>query len=103
MNIETGPYPVMLEVFRDVDSYTERYTELRGYGPSIGGTGHTAIISDSHVLVGVFNNSPGTWVHEVNHFCIHVFEYVGLPITHASSEAYCYYMDYILEQVLNED
>lgn len=52
--------------------------------------------------MGIFSEPLPTLIHEVNHFCLWVFDYIGMPVNSGNSEAYCYYMDSILEQVLKD-
>ena len=36
-----------------------------------------------------------TFVHELNHVCLAVFDLRGIPVSSDYSEAYCYYYDYL--------
>lgn len=103
MKINTSPYPVKLEVVFDRDTFAKKYKKLKGYEPDIDGCkGYTAY-SGNKVLMGIFSEPLPTLIHEVNHFCLWVFDYIGMPINSSNSEAYCYYMDSIIEQVLKHE
>lgn len=102
MKLNTSPYPVQLEVVFYRDTFVKKYGKLKGYEPDIDGCkGYTAY-SGNKVLMGIFSEPLPTLIHEVNHFCLWVFDYIGMPVNSSNSEAYCYYMDSILEQVLKD-
>lgn len=102
MKLNTSPYPVHLEIVNDRGVFCKKYKKLKGYEPDVDGCkGYTAY-SGNKVLMGIFSDHLPTLIHEVNHFCLWVFDYIGMPINSSNSEAYCYYMDSILEQVLKD-
>ncbi len=102
MKLNTSPYPVQLEIVKDREVFCKKYKKLKGYEPDIAGCkGYTAY-SGNKVLMGIFSELLPTLIHEVNHFCLWVFDYIGMPVNSSNSEAYCYYMDSILEQVLKD-
>lgn len=99
MKLNTSPYPVQLEVVFDRDAYIKKYKKLKGHEPDLAGCrGYTAY-SGSRVLIGIFSEPLHTLIHELNHFCLWVFDYIGMPINSTNSEAYCYYYDYIFSQI----
>ena len=103
MKLNTSPYPVQLEVVFDRDTFFKKYKKLKGYEPDIDGCkGYTAY-SGNKVIMGIFSDPLPTLIHEVNHFCLWVFDYIGMPINSSNSEAYCYYMDSIIKQVLKHE
>lgn len=102
MKLNTSPYPVQLEVVFNQDTFIKKYKKLKGYGPDIDGCKGFTTYSGNKVLMGIFSEPLPTLIHEVNHFCLWVFDYIGMPINISNSEAYCYYMDSILEQVLKD-
>ncbi|AFR52032.1 hypothetical protein ECBP1_0082 [Escherichia phage ECBP1] len=103
MKLNTSPYPVQLEVVLDRDTFIKKYKKLKGYEPDLEGCKGYTTYSDNKVLMGIFSDPLPTLIHEVNHFCLWVFDYIGMPINSSNSEAYCYYMDSILEQVLKNE
>ena len=102
MKLNTSPYPVQLEVVFDRDTFVKKYRKLKGYEPDIDGCKGYTTYSGNKVLMGIFSDLLPTLIHEVNHFCLWVFDYIGMPVNSSNSEAYCYYMDSILEQVLKD-
>ncbi len=101
MKINTNPYPVTLEIVNDTRVFIRKYKKLKGYVPDL--SIDTMGISSNHgnsALIGVFNGDIITLTHELNHFCLWTFDYVGMPVNTIHSEAYCYYYDHILKQVL---
>lgn len=102
MKLNTSPYPVQLEVVFDRDTFVRKYRKLKGYEPDIEGCKGFTSYSGNKVLMGIFSEPLPTLIHEVNHFCLWVFDYIGMPVNSSNSEAYCYYMDSILEQVLKD-
>lgn len=102
MKLNTSPYPVQLEVVFDRDTFIKKYKKLNGHEPDIEGCKGLTSYSGNMVLMGIFSDPLPTLIHEVNHFCLWVFDYIGMPINSSNSEAYCYYMDSILEQVLKD-
>lgn len=102
MKLNTSPYPVQLEVVFDRDTFVKKYRKLKGYEPDIEGCKGYTTYSGNKVLMGIFSDLLPTLIHEVNHFCLWVFDYIGMPVNSSNSEAYCYYMDSILEQVLKD-
>lgn len=102
MKLNTSPYPVQLEVVFNQDTFIKKYKKLKGYEPDIDGCKGFTTYSGNKVLMGIFSEPLPTLIHEVNHFCLWVFDYIGMPINSSNSEAYCYYMDSILEQVLKD-
>lgn len=99
MIINAQPYPVKLEIIFDIATYSKKYKKLKGYAPDLDGSkGYTAC-SDNVCLIGIFTGSLITLIHELNHFCLWVFDYIGMPVNSSNSEAYCYYMCNILEQI----
>ena len=103
MKLNTSPYPVQLEVVFDRDIFIKKYRKLKGYEPDIDGCKGFTSYSGNKVLMGIFSEPLPTLIHEVNHFCLWVFDYIGIPINSSNSEAYCYYMDSIIEQVLKHE
>lgn len=102
MKLNTSPYPVQLEVVFDQDTFVKKYKKLKGYEPDIGSCKGFTSYSGNKVLMGIFSEPLPTLIHEVNHFCLWVFDYIGMPVNSSNSEAYCYYMDSIIEQVLKD-
>lgn len=103
MKLNTSPYPVHLEIVNDREVFRKKYKKLKGYEPDIDGCKGFTSYSGNKVLMGIFSEPTPTLIHEVNHFCLWVFDYIGMPINSSNSEAYCYYMDSILAQVLNHE
>lgn len=101
MKLNTSPYPVQLEVVHDWSTFSKKHKAYRGTEPKEDATidGKTCYVADNHVLIGIFDDNRVTLVHELNHFCIYTFGFIGLPINDESSEAYCYYMDSLLKQI----
>lgn len=102
MKLNTSPYPVQLEVVFDRDTFVKKYRKLKGYEPDIESCKGFTSYSGNKVLMGIFSEPLPTLIHEVNHFCLWVFDYIGMPVNSSNSEAYCYYMDSILEQLLKD-
>lgn len=102
MKLNTSPYPVQLEVVFNQDTFIKKYKKLKGHEPDLEGCKGYTTYSGNKVLMGIFSEPLPTLIHEVNHFCLWVFDYIGMPINSSNSEAYCYYMDSILEQVLKD-
>lgn len=100
MKLNTSPYPVQLEVVFDWDTFTKKYRKAKGFEPEEQSEGVTTLLPDDSVLIYIQDNDPITLIHELNHFCIYTFGFIGLPINDDNSEAYCYYMDSLLKQVL---
>lgn len=103
MKLNTSPYPVQLEVVSDWDTFYKKYMKAKGIEPEYESKGVTALLPDGSVLIYAQDSNPVTLVHELNHFCIYTFGFIGLPINDESSEAYCYYMDSLLNQVLKNE
>lgn len=60
-------------------------------------------LSDSYIYIkkeSKFNLR--TFVHELNHVCIAIFERKGIPITSNCSEPYCYYFDFLFDYFYNK-
>lgn len=102
MKLNTSPYPVQLEIVFDRDTFVKKYKKLKGHEPDMEGCKGFTSYSGNKVLMGIFSEPLPTLIHEVNHFCLWVFDYIGMPVNSSNSEAYCYYMDSILEQVLKD-
>lgn len=102
MKLNTSPYPVQLEVVFDQDTFIKKYKKLKGCEPDLEGCKGYTTYSGNKVLMGIFKEPVPTLIHEVNHFCLWVFDYIGMPVNSSNSEAYCYYMDSILEQALKD-
>lgn len=100
MKINTTPYPVKLNVYLDEDAFTKAYKKLKGCNPDLEDTNGITAYSSNVALIGVFPKDIVTLVHELNHFCLWTFDYIGMPVNSANSEAYCYYYDHLLSQVL---
>lgn len=102
MKLNTSPYPVQLEVVFDRDTFVKKYRKLKGHEPDTEGCKGYTTYSGNKVLMGIFSEPLPTLIHEVNHFCLWVFDYIGMPVNSGNSEAYCYYMDSLLTQVLKD-
>lgn len=100
MKLNTSPYPVQLEVVFDWGIFSKKYKKAKGIEPEEQSKGVTTLLPDGSVLIYVKENDHITLVHELNHFCIYTFGFIGLPINDEFSEAYCYYMDSLINQVL---
>lgn len=98
MKIDTTPYPVHLEIVTDTVVFNKKYEKLKGYAPDIDSCKGYTTYSGNRVLIGVFAEPLHTLIHELNHFCLWTFDYIGMPVNSANSEAYCYYYDYIFNQ-----
>lgn len=98
MRIDAAPYPVNLEIVTDIVVFNKKYEKLKGYAPDINGCKGYTSFSGNRVLIGIFTDSLNTLIHELNHFCLWVFDYIGMPVNSSNSEAYCYYYDYIFNQ-----
>ena len=103
MKLNTAPYPVQLEVVFDWTNFSKKYKKAKGIEPEEQSEGVTTLLPDGSVLIYAQDSNPITLVHELNHFCIYTFGFIGLPINDESSEAYCYYMDSLLKQVLKHE
>ncbi|ATS92550.1 hypothetical protein St11Ph5_00089 [Escherichia phage St11Ph5] len=99
MKLNTSPYPVQLEVVFDQDTFIKKYKKLKGYEPDLDDCKGYTSYSGNRVLIGIFREPLHTLIHELNHFCLWVFDYIGMPINSANSEAYCYYYDHIFSQI----
>lgn len=99
MKLNTSPYPVQLEVVFDRDTFVKKYKKLKGREPDLDGCKGYTSYSGNRVLIGIFREPLHTLIHELNHFCLWAFDYIGMPINSANSEAYCYYYDHILSQI----
>lgn len=99
MKLNTSPYPVQLEVVFDQDTFIKKYKKLKGHEPDLDGCKGYTSYSGNRVLIGIFREPLHTLIHELNHFCLWAFDYIGMPINSANSEAYCYYYDHILSQI----
>lgn len=52
----------------------------------------------SQYLVGVFDGTSSTLVHELAHAAFMILDHVGIPIeTDGNNEAYCYLIGYLME------
>lgn len=102
MKLNASPYPVQLEVVFDWDTFVKKYKKAMGCEPEEQSKGVTTLLPDGSVLIYVQDSDPITLVHELNHFCIYTFGFIGLPINDDNSEAYCYYMDSLLKQILKD-
>lgn len=100
VRVNTTPYPVKLNVCLDVDAFVKAYQKLKGCDPDLTDTNGITTYSGNVALIGIFTGDIVTLVHELNHFCLWTFDYIGMPVNSANSEAYCYYYDYLLNQVL---
>lgn len=100
VRINTAPYPVKLKVCLDADTFAKAYQKLKGCDPDLTDTNGITTYSGNVALIGIFTGDIVTLVHELNHFCLWTFDYIGMPVNSANSEAYCYYYDYLLNQVL---
>ena len=99
MKLNTSPYPVQLEVVFDQDTFIKKYKKLKGHEPDLEGCKGYTSYSGNRVLIGIFREPLHTLIHELNHFCLWVFDYIGMPVNSTNSEAYCYYYDHILSQI----
>ena len=99
MKLNTSPYPVQLEVVFDQDTFIKKYKKLKGHEPDLDGCKGYTSYSGNRVLIGIFREPLHTLIHELNHFCLWAFDYIGMPINSTNSEAYCYYYDHILSQI----
>lgn len=98
MKINTAPYPVHLGIVTDITVFNNKYEKLKGYAPDIDSCKGYTTYYGNRVLIGVFAEPLHTLIHELNHFCLWTFDYIGMPVNSANSEAYCYYYDYIFNQ-----
>lgn len=51
-----------------------------------------------NLVIGLFNDSPYTLIHEIGHAVIDIFEGVGMPVNGDTSEAFCYLLDSMYKQ-----
>jgi hypothetical protein len=96
--VKLWPYPRRLALFRDRAAYLA-YLD-KHCACSAQSDGHRAddkthgqmseVIGTNIYAVGIFDEDPATLVHELAHVCINLLDGLGMPITHDSSEAFCY-------------
>lgn len=55
--------------------------------------------SGRNQVIGIFNVTHNTIAHEVGHVVMNLFQYIGMPITDDTQEAFCYLTGKIHEQI----
>lgn len=66
-----------------------------------GTRGCTAHSGDRKVsIVGVFDGTRGTLVHELAHATFNIMDYIGQPVDAEHSEAFCYLQTDLYEQAV---
>lgn len=102
VNINCQPYPVKLTLVYDRELFEKKASKLIGYTVQTDGCDGMCADKEGKYLVGIFDNKVGTVAHELNHVCISVFEYIGLPISDSNSEAYCYFFEHLIKQAIGD-
>lgn len=103
MKLQVVPYPVEVDFIFNESEYIRKYKKIKGTTPELSRTdGATCYINESQIMIGIFNKSVITLVHEINHVVIYTLGYVGLPVTDESSEAFTYVVDYLLTRTIKE-
>lgn len=100
MKLRMQPYPVDVYIYFSAEDYSKAHKRLTGKLPKTEGRSGQAILRNNEILIGIFNDSIITLVHEVNHAVIYTLEYIGHPITDETSEAFTYLVDYILNKTI---
>jgi hypothetical protein len=95
------PIPVYggyVHFFTDLKEYDKAHKKANSEGveEALGWTSEFRGKDGKHnVLIGVFDNSPQTLVHECIHASLIVFERVNIDPTAESGEPFCYFTDYL--------
>lgn len=105
IKLKTHPYPVNIWFATDWGSFNRKRSSLWKL-PLLENDGEWGMCShgDSgkEQIVGIFvrEQPEATLMHECCHAAINVMDYVGIPITGGSQEAFCYFADSIFNQCL---
>lgn len=103
--IEDPIYPSTIWFTNSERLYQKKRHELWGIGPIPVLSGICSCCNVGTVnLIGVFDDSLETLMHEANHAAINIFDAIGLPIKPDACEAFTYYSTFIFRECryLNE-
>lgn len=104
IKLNCHPYSCTVWLTDDLAAFNARV--LRDMGPGLSPTqegtlGTTAQdCGGKHSVVGVFDGSRGTLVHELAHAAFNVMQYIGQPVDADHSEAFCYLQTSFYEQAV---
>lgn len=101
IKLNCHPYPTTVWFTLDYEAFIKKYhaisTNTDRPGPDFNGCCYS---SDNYsmAIVGVFDGSLATVVHELAHATIAICTNVGIPITDNNSESFCYLLDSLFKQ-----
>jgi hypothetical protein len=95
-----NPYPVTFSLVADQTTMMRIDAGLKGGADFAGfATGRTLTYPhEFHIVVGVFDKSRGTLVHELTHAVQRLFELIHAPINGETSEPHAYMMGWLYER-----
>ena len=100
LTISVSPYPAVLHFTTSREAYLIERARHTQETVDIGDANGIASDFDGGMthIVGVFDWSRKTLVHELGHVCIKVLERCGVPIDQRTSEVFCYLLDDLFGQ-----
>lgn len=103
IKLNTHPYPAKVWFTTDKTKFSKKRKELTGRTDDVTDSRGVCSSDDNHgnMVIGLFDVNSSTLVHELSHATINILEYVGIPITHQTSEAFCYLLGSLHEQCNN--
>lgn len=95
------PYDIDLYFFLDFKEY-KNYCDKNDIETWENVKGITHNQQDGTVIVGVFDGSINTLVHELAHVAIYTFDYIGSKICEETEEPFAYFMGFLAEKLVKE-
>ncbi|HBT0444716.1 TPA: hypothetical protein MA058_003370 [Klebsiella pneumoniae] len=101
--LNVHPYFLYVYFTRDEKTFNKCRTKFTGKKPLQDlGCGCVSTDGQGKIILGVFDKSDSTLIHELSHVMVHIFEYIGMPINSDTTEAYAYLMASLYDQSKNK-
>ncbi len=98
--LKAHPYPNEIWFTDDIDTFQKKRTALTGRYPMDGDMFGCVSATDTRraMIIGIFDSSSSTLVHECAHAAIMVFSHVGMPVNEDTTEAFAYFQESLYAQ-----
>lgn len=99
IRVNCHPYPNRVWFTTDRKAFGNKSYILTGTEYDSRGAGCCSWDDDNgRIVVGVFDRSPATLAHELIHASMRVFHFIGMEMSPATEEAFCYLAQSMHEQ-----
>ena len=102
IQINIAPFKGTLYITKCREEYLKKRNEFKEPVPDISDCIGIASDENNCHVVGIFDGTVSTLMHELAHVCFKVLEYCSIEVSANNSEVFCYLQEYLMIEVLKE-